>query len=182
MKKFMIVAAAILSIGVLGAAQANEIGLILGAAIPREQTAEKSIYGQKTGWEAGVFYLLDASRPLDFRADLTHRQLPNYKKIKNVSSMKITEISVNAKLTTCDRYAVKPYLLAGVGLAQVNFLVDIDAQNLHVTSASTEMTIKGGIGADIDLSGKIGLFAEAQLWEGYYVSLLPVRAGLRLAI
>jgi opacity protein-like surface antigen len=160
----------------------NEIGILTGASIPRGQTTEDGVYGQKTGWEAGVFFLRDLNRTLDVRVDLSHRQLPNEVEIKGVSPMKITELALNAKIRTCDKQSVKPYLLAGVGVAHLNVLVDLEREEVHYTSSSTELAIHAGAGLDLDLSGKVDLFVEAMVWESYYVSLLPLRGGLRLAL
>jgi len=77
---------------------------------------------------------------------------------------------------------VMPYLLAGVGVAHVNILVDQEREDIHVTSSSTEMAIHAGAGLDFGVNDKMGLFVEAMIWESYYISLVPVRGGLRLML
>ncbi len=183
MKRFIAVAAILAAVGLSTPAFAvDELGLFVGATVPRGETAEEGTYGQKTGWEAGAFFLRPLNRSIALRADLSHRQLPNKVEIEGVSPMKITELAIHAKIRTCDRYSVMPYLLAGVGVAHVNILVDQEREDIHVTSSSTEMAIHAGAGLDFGVNDKMGLFVEAMIWESYYISLVPVRGGLRLML
>jgi opacity protein-like surface antigen len=162
-------------------AMANEVSIFGGTPIPHGKT-DGGLYGQKKwGWQVGVGYTMPLQESLFLRLEGVYGQIPNAVDYDWLSPMKVLEGSVNLKIRTCDRYSVKPYVLMGMGLAEINVLVD--HASVEMTSSSTEMTLRVGLGLDVvPGDGEWGLFVEGMAWESYYLSLVPVRAGVRLSL
>lgn len=181
MKRFHILWMAMLLIfGTATMTLANEIGIFGGTPIPNGQTADQT-HGQKRGgWQVGLQYYIPLRESLSCYFELDYAHIPNREDYDWLSPMKLLEGAFCFKVHTCNRYEVKPYILMGAGLAEINFLIDYDP--VHVTSSSTELAVRLGGGLDYTASDRLSVFAEAMLWESHYQSLIPVHAGIRFAL
>ena len=181
MKRLRLMVAMMLVLsGMTACAIANDISVFGGSPFPHAHS-NGGEYGQRSGgWEAGASYSMPIKKGLDFYVEGGYHQLPNAVTYKWLSSMKVLEGSANLKIRTCDRHALKPYVLLGVGLADISFLIDTGVT--HVTMSSTEFAIRGGGGFDYITGKKWNLFIEGLLYETINLDMIPVRAGIRLPL
>lgn len=181
MKRFFLVLfTALVGVGLTSPSYAGEFSIFGNRPVPFGDSAGGADGQKCTGWGAGASYTMNIKNNLFWYVEGAYHELPNVENYSWLSPMKVTEGSINLKYRTCGRYMVKPYILFGVGLAQVD--MDVDTPTIHETVTSTELTLRAGGGLDFSLTQKFGLFAEAFAFESHNVSMIPLRVGIRVAL
>lgn len=176
---FVTVMALVLTLGV-GTLSAAGISLIAGSPFPHGRS-EGGYEGQKKGgWELGAAYTRHWVDSVDVVLEGSYRELPNGVDLRWMSPMKMLEVSANLKVRTNNQYKVVPYVLAGLGVAEIT--IDVDSAKARASLSSTEVTMRLGGGVDIAAAKNWALYVEALAWNSKYVTIIPARLGVRLAL
>jgi opacity protein-like surface antigen len=174
---FAVLFLALFGCGLTAPSYAGELGLFVNRPVPYGKCVGGELGQKCTGWGLGASYTVNLKDNLFAYGEVGYHRLPNSQDVIGLSPMKVLEGSLNLKYRTCGRYKVKPYILLGLGLAQVSF--EIDTMVNQQTSSSTELVLRGGAGLDFSITKKTTLFAEAFAFESHNVSMIPLRAGIR---